>query len=121
MRAKEDKCFIKGKPATVLLDQPINQVVNVERTKGDIKDYLSYMEANSPLPIGKKYLRWMVFMLVMTTTEYNRRVPVAIGTSITDLSINYLNTSYFNKASQSWETVCCATQTKRQVQSQQNH
>ena len=46
-------------------------------------------------------------------------MPVAIGTSITNLAKRSLDFSDFNHASQSWKTVCYNTQTKRQVQTWQ--
>ena len=58
-------------------------------------------------------------MLIFSTTEYLKRVPVSIDTSITDLTVNSLNISDFEHPSQSWKAVCCTTQTRRQVQSQQ--
>ena len=56
---------------------------------------------------------------VLLMTESHKRVPVAIGSSITDMAIDSLGTSDFNHTLQSWKTVHCATKTNRHVQIQQ--
>ena len=51
--------------------------------------------------------------LVLPTTEYQKRVPVTIGTSPTDMAVDSLGTSDTSNLSTPWKTVCLATQTKR--------
>ena len=112
-RANEGKIFIDGKPVTTILDtgsqetydsydfskengiqnQPINQTVNIEGTGHGTIDYLGYIETRLSLPIGNKLDKESPLLLVFSTTDYHRRVVVAIGTSITDIVINSLNTS----------------------------
>ena len=58
-------------------------------------------------------------LLVLPTTEYQKRVPVTIGTSLTDMAVDSLDLSDASKLSTSWKTVCFATQTRRQIQAQQ--
>ena len=58
-------------------------------------------------------------LLVLPTTEYQKRVPVTIGTSLTDMAVDSLGLSDTTKLSPSWKTVCFATQTRRQIQAQQ--
>ena len=58
-------------------------------------------------------------LLVLPTTEYQKRVPVTIGTSLTDMAVDLLGTSDTSKLSTPWKTVCFATQAKRQIQAQQ--
>ena len=58
-------------------------------------------------------------LLVLPTTEYQKRVPVTIGTSLADVAVDSLGTSDTSKLSTPWRTVCFATQTKRQIQAQQ--
>ena len=51
-------------------------------------------------------------LLVLPTTEYQNRVPVAIGTTITDMAVDYIGHNSPKNLSQSWKAVCCATQSK---------
>ena len=57
-------------------------------------------------------------LLVLTTTEYQKRVPVAIGTSITDMAVDYIGHNSPENLSKSWKVVCCATQSRWLVQAQ---
>ena len=60
-------------------------------------------------------------LLVLPTTEYQKRVPVAIGTTITDMTVNYTSQNSPKNLSQSWKAVCCATQSRQLVQAQPIH
>ena len=51
-------------------------------------------------------------LLVLPTTEYQKRVPVARGTTITDMAVDYIGHNSPKNLSQSWKVVCCATQTR---------
>ena len=55
----------------------------------------------------------------MPTTEYQKRVPVTIGTSLTDMAVDSLDLSDTTNVSTSWKSVCYATKTRRQIQAQQ--
>ena len=50
-------------------------------------------------------------LLVLPTTEYQRREPVTIGTSLTDMTVDSLGPLD--------KSVCCTTQPRRKVQAQQ--
>ena len=54
----------------------------------------------------------------MPTTEYQKRVPVAIGTTITDMAVDFIHRNNPEHVSKSWKPVCCATQSRRLVQAQ---
>ena len=58
-------------------------------------------------------------LLVLPTTEYQKRVHITIGTSLTDMAVDSLGTSYTSKLSTPWKTLCFATQTRRKIQAQQ--
>ena len=58
-------------------------------------------------------------LLVLPTTEYQKRMPVTIDTSLTDMAVDSLSTSDTSKLSTPCKTVCCATQTRRNIQAQQ--
>ena len=51
-------------------------------------------------------------LLVMPTTEYKKRVPVAIGNTITDMAVDYIGHNSLKNLSQSWKVMCCATQSR---------
>ena len=57
-------------------------------------------------------------LLVLPTTEYQKRVPVAIGTTITDMAVDFIHENNPKKVSKSWKAVCCVTQSTRLVQAQ---
>ena len=58
-------------------------------------------------------------LLVLPTTEYQKTVPVTIGTSLTDRAVDSVGPLDQSQLSTLWKTVCCATQSKRKVQAQQ--
>ena len=45
---------------------------------------------NYPSPWGHK-ISTEALLLVLPTTEYQKRVPVAIGTTITDMAVDFIN------------------------------
>ena len=57
-------------------------------------------------------------LLVLPTTEYQKRVHVAIGTTITDMAVDFINKNNPGNMSKSWKVVCCATQARRLIQAQ---
>ena len=58
-------------------------------------------------------------LLVLPTTEYQRRVPVTIGTSLSDMAVDSLGPLYPSQLTTPWKTMCCSVQSRRQVQVQQ--
>ena len=58
-------------------------------------------------------------LLVLPTTEYQKRVPVTIDTSLTDMAGDSLGTLDQAKLTTPLKTLCCATQSQRKVQAQQ--
>ena len=57
-------------------------------------------------------------LLVLPSTHYQKRVPVAIGTTNTDMVVDFINQNNPENISKSWKAVCCATQSKWLVQAQ---
>ena len=49
---------------------------------------------------------------VLPNTEYQKRVPVAIGTTITDMAVDFISQNSPKNLSQFWKAVCCATQSR---------
>ena len=58
-------------------------------------------------------------LLVLPTTEYQKRVPLTIGPSLTDMAVDSLGTLDHSKFSISWQTMCFVTQSRSRVQAQQ--
>ena len=48
-------------------------------------------------------------LLVLPTIEYQKRVPVTVGTSVTDKAVDSFGTLDGTKLSTPWKTVWCAT------------
>ena len=80
---------------------------------------MGFIEATWTFPVGTHVSKAEALLLVLPTTEYQKRVPVTIGTFLTDMAVDSLGTSDPSKLSTPWKTVCFATQTKRQIQAQQ--
>ena len=136
----EESIFINGQPVTALLDtgsqvthvshdycvangiaiHPIAKLVNIEGTGGDSIEYLGYAEASLSLPMGSHTFDIEALLLVLPTTEYLKKVPVSIGTTITDMVVDFINQHKQENMSKSWKVVCCATHTRKLVQAQPN-
>ena len=135
-RANEESIYINGQPVTALLDtgsqvthvshdycvdngiaiHPIAKLVNIEGTGGDSIDYSGYAEASLSLPMGSHTFDIEALLLVLPTTEYLKKVPVSIGTTITDMVVDFINQHKPENMSKSWKVVCCATHTRNLVQ-----
>ena len=77
---------------------------------------MGFIEADLSFPMGTYVFKTEALLLVLPTTEYQKRVPVTIGTSHTDMAVDSLGTSDTANLSKPWKTVCCATQTRRKIQ-----
>ena len=80
---------------------------------------MDFIEADVTFPMGTHVFKTEVLLLVLPTTEYQKRVPISIGTSLTDMAVDSLGTSDTSKLSTPWKNVCFATQTRRNIQAQQ--
>ena len=79
---------------------------------------MGFIETDLSFPMGTHVFKTEALLLVLPTTEYQKRVPVTIGTSLTDMAVDSLGTSDTTNLSTPWKTVCCATQTSRKIQAQ---
>ena len=57
-------------------------------------------------------------LLVLPTTDYQRRLPVAIGTTITDMAVDFISQDQPTNVIKSWKAVCCATLSRQLAQAQ---
>ena len=85
---------------------------------GDSIKYVGYFEAKLPLPLGSQTFDKEALLLVLPSTDYQRRVLVAIGTIITDMVVEFISQNNPENISKSWKVMCCATQSKWLVQAQ---
>ena len=97
---------------------PLAKLVNNEGTGGDSIEYLGYAEASLSLPMGSHTLKKEALLLVLPTTDYLKKVPVSIGTTITDMVVDFINQNKPDNVSKSWKVVCCATCTRKLVHAQ---
>ena len=84
----------------------------------DTIEYVGYIEAKLSLPIGSHTFEIEALLLFFPTTEYQKRVPVAIGSTITDMAVDFIHENNPENMSKSWKAVCFATQSRRLVQTQ---
>ena len=68
--------------------------------------------------MGSQTFKIDALLLVLPSTDYQRRVPVAIGTTITDMVVEYISQNNPENVTKSWKAVCRATQSKWLVQAQ---
>ena len=68
--------------------------------------------------MGSQTFEVEALLLVLPTTDFQKRVPVVIGTIITDMVEDFINQNIPDKISKSWRAVCCATQSRWPVQAQ---
>ena len=68
--------------------------------------------------MGSHSFETEALLLVLPSTDYQQRVPVAIGTTITDMAVEFIGKFKPENLSKSWKAVCCATQSKWLVQAQ---
>ena len=93
-------------------------MVEIEGTRGDSIKYIGYIEATLTLPLGSQSFEVEALLLVLPSTDYQKRVPIAIGTTITYMVVDFINKTNPDNLSKSWKAVCCATQSKWLVQAQ---
>ena len=74
--------------------------------------YVGYIKAKVALPMGSHTFKVEALLLVLPTTDYQKRVPVAIGTTITDMVVYYISQNQPHNVSKSWKTICCVTQSR---------
>ena len=137
-RANKERIFINGQPVTALLDtgsqvmhvshdfcltngiaiNPLAKLVNIEGIGRDSIEYLGYTEAILSLPMGSHTFDIEALLLVFPTTDYLKKVPVSIGTTITDMVVDFINKNKSDNVSKSWKEVCCATHTRKLVHAQ---
>ena len=79
---------------------------------------LDILKLNYPSLWGPITFEIEALLLVLPTTEYQKRVHVAIGTTITDMAVDFIHENNPENVSKSWKAVCCATQSRRLVQAQ---
>ena len=71
--------------------------------------------------MGSHTFKTEAVLLVLPTTDYlKKRCLCPIGTTITDMVVGFINQHKPDNMSKSWKVVCCATHTRKLVQSQPN-
>ena len=68
--------------------------------------------------MGSQSFEIEALLLVLPSTEYQQRVPIAIGTTITDMAVDFISKFKPENLPKSWKAVCCATQSKWLIQAQ---
>ena len=68
--------------------------------------------------MGSQSFETEALLLVLPSIDYQQRVPIAIGTTITDMAVDFINKIKPDNLSKSWKAVCCATQSKWLIQAQ---
>ena len=69
--------------------------------------------------MGTHVFKTKALLLVLPTIEYQKRVPVIIGTSLTDMAVDSFGTLDETELTTPWKMAWCATQSCTKVQAQQ--
>ena len=93
---------------------PLNRWL-IFKELGDAIEYVGFIEADLSFPMGTHVFKTEALLLVLPTTEYQKRVPVTIGTLLTDMAVYSLGTLDSANLTTPWKTVCCATQSRRKI------
>ena len=96
-----DYCQAMGIPI-----HPIDQLVNMEGAGGCHRIYVGFIGVDLSFPMGTHVFKTEALLLVLPTTEYQKRVPVTIGTSFTNMSVDSLGTLDPTNLTTPWKTVC---------------
>ena len=94
---------------------PLNSWLTLEEL-GDAIEYVGFIGANLSFPMGTHVFKTEALLLVLPATQYQKRVPVTIGTSLNDMAVDSLGTLDSTNLTTPWKTVCCATQSRRKIQ-----
>ena len=70
---------------------------------------MGYIEAKLSLPMGTHTFEIEALLLVFPTTKYQKRVPVAIDITITDMAVYFIIQNNLENVSKSWNVVCYVT------------
>ena len=97
---------------------PINQLVKIEGAGGCYR-ICGLHRSRIIFSSGTHVFKTEALLLVLPTTEYQKRVPVTIGSSLTDMAVDSFVTLDETKLTTPWKMVLCATQSCRKVQAQQ--
>ena len=68
--------------------------------------------------MGTHVFKTEAHLLVLPTTEYQKRMPITIDTSLTDMAVDSLGTLDSVNLTTPRKIVCCVTQSQRKVQRQ---
>ena len=121
-RATEERIIVNGKTVTALLDTgsqvthiilgycqamgipiyPINQLVKIEGA-GDAIEYVGFIEAELSFPMGIHVFKTEALLLALPTKEYQKRVPVTIGTPLTHMAVDSFGSLDENKLTTPWK------------------
>ena len=74
------------------------------RGLGDSIKYVGYIEAKLTIPLGSQTFEIEGVLLVLPSTDYQKRVPVAISTTITDMVAEFISQNHPENVSKSWES-----------------
>ena len=108
-RANEEKIIVNGNTVIALLDtgsqvthisldycqamgisiNPIEQLVNIGGSWGFDIEYVGFIETDLTFPMGTHVFKTEAPLLVLPTTEYQKGVPITIGTSLTDMAVGF--------------------------------
>ena len=104
--------FLNPDPWARLIGRANKEKDHSEWQYSDI-ECVGFIEADLTFPMGTHVFKTEALLVVLPTTEYQKMVPVTIGTSLTDMAVDSLGTSDTSKLFSPWKPVCFATQTRR--------
>ena len=83
--------------------QPLDNLVLIEGSRGADVPYLGYVEVRMHILGIHSFDRDVLMLVSHTTTHYHQRVPIQVGSCITDQVTNCITKGELQSLSQSWK------------------
>ena len=90
--------------------QPLDQLVPIEGSGGADVPHLGYVEIRMCIPGINSFNRDVPMLVSHTTTHYHQRVPIQVGSCITDQVTSCISEDELQSLSQSWKLLCYVRQ-----------
>ena len=89
--------------------QLLEHLVPIEGSGSANVPYLGYVGVRMCIPGINSFDRDVLMLFSSTTTKYHKRVPIQVGSHVTDQVTNYISEEELQSLSQSWKTAYVST------------
>ena len=89
--------------------QPLEHLVPIESSGGASVPYLGYVEVRMHIPGINSFDRDVLMLVSSTTTQYQQRVPIQVGSHAIDQVTSCISEEELQSLSQSWNVAYIST------------